>query len=111
MSNTTVSPNNVKIAFKGKPTRERDMPSVSKAQNSAMWAAREGKSTLGIPASVGKEFTDAQEPGSVKKLPAHAKKVNRMRKAGKISDRMHEKKTKRYDVSADANIPIEASPR
>lgn len=45
------------------------MPSVSKAQNAAMWAAREGKSTLGIPASVGHDFTDAQSPGSVKKLP------------------------------------------
>lgn len=45
------------------------MPSVSKAQNAAMWAAREGKSTLGIPASVGKDFTDDQAPGSVKKLP------------------------------------------
>lgn len=46
------------------------MPSVSKAQNAAMWAAREGKSTLGIPASVGREFTGAL-PGSVKKLPVH----------------------------------------
>lgn len=45
------------------------MPSVSKAQNAAMWAAREGKSTIGIPVSVGREFTDAQSPGSVKRLP------------------------------------------
>lgn len=45
------------------------MPSVSKAQSAAMWAAREGKSTLGIPQSVGKDFTEAQAPGSVKKLP------------------------------------------
>jgi hypothetical protein len=45
------------------------MPSVSKAQNAAMWAAREGKSSLGIPASVGRDFNDAQTPGSVKKLP------------------------------------------
>lgn len=45
------------------------MPSVSKAQNAAMWAAREGKSTLGIPQSVGKDFTNAQPPGSVKRLP------------------------------------------
>lgn len=47
------------------------MPSVSKAQNAAMWSARSGHSTLGIPASVGREFTDAQAPGSVKKLPVH----------------------------------------
>lgn len=45
------------------------MPSVSKAQNAAMHAAAEGKSNLGIPASVGKEFTSAQTPGSVKNLP------------------------------------------
>jgi hypothetical protein len=72
------------------------MPSVSKAQNAAMHAAAEGKSTLGIPASVGKEFTDAQPPGSVKKLPENVGKVNRLRKAGKISDRMHGKKTAKY---------------
>jgi hypothetical protein len=45
------------------------MPSVSKAQNAAMHAAAEGKSTLGIPQSVGKEFTSDQKPGSIKKLP------------------------------------------
>lgn len=49
------------------------MPSVSKAQNSAMWAAREGKSTLGIPQSVGRDFTNAQAPGLVKKLPERVK--------------------------------------
>ena len=32
------------------------MPSVSEAQRKAMYAAAEGKSNLGIPASVGKEF-------------------------------------------------------
>lgn len=54
------------------------MPSVSKAQNAAMWAAREGKSTLGIPQSVGEEFTEAQAPGSVKRLPERVKKPARM---------------------------------
>jgi hypothetical protein len=33
------------------------MPPVSKAQARAMYAAAEGKSTLGIPKSVGKDFT------------------------------------------------------
>lgn len=60
------------------------MPSVSKAQNAAMWAAREGKSTLGIPQSVGEEFTEAQAPGSVKRLPERVKggkpKMGMMRK-------------------------------
>src|SRR5258708_10398400 len=32
------------------------MPPVSEKQRRAMWAAREGHSTLGIPASVGKKF-------------------------------------------------------
>jgi hypothetical protein len=59
------------------------MPSVRKAQNAAMWAAREGKSTLGIPQSVGKDFTDAQAPGSVKKLPMRVKKIDPVRKPRK----------------------------
>jgi len=35
------------------------MPYKSKAQQSAMYAAAEGKSTLGIPKKVGKEFVKA----------------------------------------------------
>ncbi len=45
------------------------MPVLSKAQNAAMHAAAAGKSTIGIPAKVGKEFVADQAPGSVKKLP------------------------------------------
>ena len=37
------------------------MPSVSEAQHNAMEAAAHGHSTLGIPASVGKDFTQADE--------------------------------------------------
>ncbi len=55
------------------------MPMQSKAQERAMYAAAEGKSTLGIPKKVGKEFVKA---GPAKaKLPArapnpeHAKKL------------------------------------
>lgn len=33
------------------------MPPVSERQRRAMYAAREGRSTLGIPRSVGREFT------------------------------------------------------
>ncbi len=47
------------------------MPAVSEAQRKAMYAAAEGKSTLGIPKSVGKEFVAATPAG---KLPAHAPK-------------------------------------
>ena len=49
------------------------MPAKSKAQAKAMYAAADGKSTLGIPKAVGKEFTATTRPGSVKKLPARAK--------------------------------------
>ena len=44
------------------------MPPVSQAQRGAMYAAAEGKSTLGIPKKVGKEFTKADTGG---KLPKH----------------------------------------
>jgi hypothetical protein len=49
------------------------MPAISKAQNAAMHAAAAGKSTLGIPASIGREFIKAQAPGSVRKLPDRVK--------------------------------------
>jgi hypothetical protein len=43
------------------------MPATSKAQLRAMYAAKEGKSTLGIPKSVGEDFTSATK--STKGLP------------------------------------------
>lgn len=42
------------------------MPAVSEAQRRAMEAAAHGKSTLGIPKSVGQEFANADLGG---KLP------------------------------------------
>jgi len=47
------------------------MPAVSEAQRRAMFAAAEGKSTLGIPKKVGKEFVSADQGG---KLPERKKK-------------------------------------
>ena len=47
------------------------MPAVSESQRRAMFAAAAGKSTLGIPKSVGKEFVDATPAG---KLPEKAPK-------------------------------------
>ena len=47
------------------------MPPKSEAQRRAMYAAAEGKSTLGIPKKVGKEFTGADTKG---KLPKRVKK-------------------------------------
>jgi len=48
------------------------VPVVSEAQRRAMYAAKEGKSTLGIPKSVGEEFIAATPAG--KKLPEKAPK-------------------------------------
>jgi hypothetical protein len=47
------------------------MPMRSQAQRSAMHAAAAGKSTLGIPQSVGQEFAESDVGG---KLPARAPK-------------------------------------
>lgn len=68
------------------------MPVVSKAQNAAMHSAAQGKSTLGIPAKVGKEFTADQKPGAVKKLPTHiADKIGALHRRGLISDKQRAK--------------------
>jgi hypothetical protein len=48
------------------------MPVVSGAQRRAMYAAKEGKSTLGIPKSVGEDFIAATPAGA--KLPEKAPK-------------------------------------
>lgn len=53
------------------PYGETLMPPKSKAQRGAMAAAASGKSTLGIPPKVGKEFMAADKGG---KLPAKAPK-------------------------------------
>lgn len=47
------------------------MPVVSQNQRAAMYAAAEGKSTLGIPAKVGREFIAASH--GIKGLPKRAK--------------------------------------
>jgi len=46
------------------------MPPRSENQRKAMYAAAAGKSTLGIPKKVGKEFVKADKPG---KLPRKVK--------------------------------------
>lgn len=45
------------------------MPVVSQQQNAAMHAAAQGHSTLGIPASVGKDFVNASHGMHVSALP------------------------------------------
>lgn len=50
-------------------------PPRSESQRSAMYAAAEGNSTLGIPAKVGREFVKSDKPG---KLP---KKIGKKKKS------------------------------
>ena len=52
---------------------ETKMPMKSKAQNRAMHAAAQGKSNLGIPKKVAKEFVSAQHGKSLKGLPEKKK--------------------------------------
>lgn len=48
------------------------MPSVSRQQQKAMFAAAEGKSTLGIPKKVGQDFAAADIARGPVKLPKKA---------------------------------------
>lgn len=45
------------------------MPMLSQVQNAAMHAAAEGRSTIGIPRSVGQKFVAASHGMNVKALP------------------------------------------
>ena len=61
--------------------KHTNMPMKSKAQMGAMYAAAEGKSTLGIPKKVGKEFVAA---GKAKKnLPERVKQSVPKRTSGR----------------------------
>ena len=51
------------------------MPFKSEAQKRAMYAAEEGRSTLGIPKSVGEKFVAAGPASS--KLPEKVKKAKK----------------------------------
>jgi len=61
--------------------RSAEMPIKSKAQLGAMYAAAEGKSTLGIPKKVGKEFVAAGK--AQKNLPSRVKSNAPMRTSGR----------------------------
>lgn len=56
------------------------MPIESKAQNAAMHAAAQGKSTLGIPKSVGQDFVAAGPASS--NLPQRVKKKKPAKRLG-----------------------------
>jgi len=51
------------------------MPPVSERQRRAMYAAKSGKSTLGIPKKVGEEFTAADKGGKLPESTTHMNKL------------------------------------
>lgn len=53
------------------------MPSVSPKQHRAMMAAAHGKSTLGIPAKVGKDFAAADKNKRAASKPSKPGLINR----------------------------------
>lgn len=53
------------------------MPPVSEAQRRAMRAAAAGKSNIGIPASVGKDFSDADKGGKLPEKKTSTKKPSK----------------------------------
>jgi len=60
------------------------MPAVSEAQRRAMFAAAAGKSNIGIPKSVGKEFSEADPGGKLpEKVGEEKKKTRRQALYGK----------------------------
>jgi hypothetical protein len=87
---TAPASNNKSVTFRGKG--ENEMPPypkpVSQAQNAAMHAAAAGKSTIGIPAKVGKEFAKGAHGKKLGKLPKHVDKgrAKRAMKRGAISE-------------------------
>lgn len=91
MAETTVAPTNKAVRFRGKPSSEyvrgNRMPMESKAENAAMHAAAEGRSTIGIPKKVGAKFVRASKGQNIKKLPRKVKRAAKsMRSRGMISD-------------------------
>lgn len=91
MAETTTQANNRVVRFRGKG--EREMPSVSQAQNRLMHAAAKGE-VEGVPAKVGKEFVKADHGRKIHKLPKHVKKAH---KAGLVSEKALAKMSKRHE--------------
>ena len=60
------------------------MPPVSEAQRRAMHAAAAGRSTLGIPQKVGKEFAQADPGGKLPKRKPGVKMADAFRR-GRVS--------------------------
>lgn len=61
------------------------MPMKSKAQNAAMRAAAAGRSTLGIPPKVGREFVKAAHGQKLGRLPVHEGSPFRLPKGRRVT--------------------------
>jgi hypothetical protein len=79
MTETSTQANNKSVIFRGKG--EREMPSVSQAQNRFMHAVASG-SVPDVPAKVGQDFVKADHGRKIKHLP---KRVRHAAKRGLIS--------------------------
>lgn len=90
MSETSSHANNKAVAYRGRA--EREMPMQSKAQNAAMHAAADGKSTIGVPKSVGEKFVSDSAGQKIKPLPKRVRKLGKkLRGRGMISDKAAQK--------------------
>lgn len=86
------------------------MPPETEAQRKAMASAAEGKSKLGIPAKVGKEFMDADDGG---KLPARKEPEDRadaLHKKGLISEKARDAAKAKAKSAAKVDEEIEGGP-
>jgi hypothetical protein len=81
-----------------------EKPPVSEAQRKAMWAAAKGKSQLGIPQSVGKEFAE-KDPGG--KLP---KKVSKEELKLSANGQWDIKEIKKEDMEKQSDGFVVAQP-
>jgi hypothetical protein len=57
------------------------MPPVSERQRRAMYAAKAGRSNIGIPKSVGREFTRADPGGKLPRSKRSSRRSRRSRRA------------------------------
>lgn len=92
MSETTIAPNNRVVVYQGKPTREKPRtmpwsgPSFAKRHNHSL--------SKGEAASAAKQASAIVAKGGDEGIAIAVanKRINRLRKQGKISDRQHGKR-------------------
>lgn len=95
MSETVVQPNNIKISSREKVSKERAMPWTGQS-----FAEKHNHSlNKGEAKKAAKQATAIVENGGDEGMAIAVanRQINKLRKSGKISDRMHEKRTKKYE--------------